>query len=366
MAPALTGLRSRAVVVLVALAVAGTVAGLWFGRSYDAPPPSQDELISSIYQHPANQVERLFTARDGQIFATLATDPLASDPGAIWGGPVEQAYRYQRPGYGWLGWLASGGQRGAVPYALIGLTVASVGVLVGVLATALQRSGAPPFLALVVLLTPGVMADLVFIGPEVLATALGVGAYLRLRRRSEVPWSVVALFAAAGLFRESLLLFPAVLALMALAERRPGPAFRLAAAAVPYVAWVVSLRARIGAWPAGSAVEGRLTLVPFAGLVEELPGWVSITAGQVAILGGIVLLGLATTRDRQMRALMVAHVAMAAFMGPTIWMRAEGVGRTMLPLGVLAIWGWAAARAEREATDRATETRPAHRVALPA
>lgn len=356
------GRRAVAGVALAAFAVTSVVALLWFVRPTDEPLTASDGLVSRIYDPPTRQVERLLIARDGQVYATTASDPLAAETDAIRGGPAEEAYRYQRPAYAWLGWVASGGgQAAAVPWALIGLTVLSVTLLVGATALALDRAGAPPVWALVVLITPGVMCNVIFVGPETLGTALVVLGLLRVRvAGGRATVGALALFAAAGLCRESLLLVPAVLALLALARRRPADGVRLALTAAPYVLWVLFLRVRVGALPGGT-VDGRLSTVPFGGLVDAPGRWPGLTAALIAVLLVLGLLGLAASRaGHDLRWILLAHVALASVMGPLVWERAEGTGRTLLPLGVIGLWAWAEGRVRRsEPAPTATTPEPA-------
>lgn len=342
--------RALAVVALVALAVAGLRAGTWFALPGDLPTGPSRGLVSALYEPPSTQAEVILNARDGQVFATQAVDPLAARSERIRGGPEEQAYRYQRPAYGWLGWLASGGRAGAVPAALVGLTVLSVMALAAALGWALQRSGVPPAWALVVLVLPGVTANLMFVGPEALGATLAVLAVARARRTPGVPWDAVALAAAAGLCRETLLLVPAALAVVALARRRPARSLALAASALPYLAWVVLLRVRIGAWPRGS-VPGRLSPVPFGGLVDRVADWTLVDTAGLGLVLVLGVAGLARAVRVDLRAVLVAHLALAAALGPPVWGRAEDGGRVLLPLAVFGLWSVLEARTRPVASD---------------
>ncbi|HYI63169.1 MAG TPA: hypothetical protein VEW93_15365 [Acidimicrobiales bacterium] len=342
--------RPVLVVALVGLAAGALWAGIWFGTSGAMPEGPGDPLVSSLYEPPSRPVEVVLNARDGQVFATQAVDPLGLRSERIRGGPAEEAYRYQRPAYGWIGWAASGGRAGAVPWALVAVTVASVGALVGALAWALARSGVAPGWALVVLVLPGVTANLTFVGPESLGAALAVLAVARARRTEGIPWDAVALAAAAGLCRETLLLVPAALALVALARRRPARAGALAASALPYGVWVVALRVGIGAWPRGS-VGGRLSPVPFGGLWDRAGEWTAADGAVIAsvlVLGGV---GLARAAEADLRAVLGVHMALAAVLGPAVWARPEDVGRVLLPLAVVGLWALLAARARPAPVD---------------
>ena len=259
----------------------------WFGSVVTAPGPRDPneagQLISSMYDPPTNAIENALVKGDGQLFAGQSTDPLARHPEMVRGGPNEQAYRYQRPMYGWLGWIASGGQPGNVAWGLVAVTAASVLLLVYASASWLAAKGADPRWALTILAMPGVFVDLTWVGPEALGVALAVLGLRRWMRPAPgavadrlVPdarpdWGAVALFAAAGLCRETLLLVPFVLMVGSLVRRRLPQAVAAALSAAPYVLWVLYLKVEIGAWPKGS-VGGRLS-ASAAPLLLSCPYW---------------------------------------------------------------------------------------------
>src|SRR5438128_2526614 len=63
-------------------------------------------------------------AYDGQFYWGIAVDPLAR--GDVHQGFDLATYRYGHPLYGWLAWLFSAGQDGAVPAALAGIGILSL------------------------------------------------------------------------------------------------------------------------------------------------------------------------------------------------------------------------------------------------
>ncbi len=358
-----------AAVVVIAALICGALVAYWFTSVVSAPGPQDPaeagQLISSMYDPPTNAVENGLVKGDGQLFAGQATDPLVRRPEMVRGGESEQAYRYQRPMYGWLGWAASGGQRAAVAWALIVVTVISVVGLVAMAGVWLAARGADPRWALATIAMPGVFVDLTWVGPEALGTALvlaGLFRWLRPNRPGDVdPAGIegerpdlvaVALFAAAGLCRETLLLVPFVLMVTALVRRRLPHAAAAAASAVPYLLWVAFLLVRIGALPKGS-VGGRMSVVPFGGLLSEASGW-----GPGDLLFATVLLGLAVAalvlgRGSGLRPLVGAHLALAATLGAPVWHRFPDFGRVLLPLGMLSLLVVVPALAARKAGDPA-------------
>ncbi|MFN8018476.1 MAG: hypothetical protein U0P45_10170 [Acidimicrobiales bacterium] len=274
------------------------------------------------------------------------------------GGPNEQAYRYQRPMYGWLGWIASGGQRGAVAWGLVLVTAASVVLLVYGTASWLAAKGADPRWALTILAMPGVFVDLTWVGPEALGVALvvlGLRRWMRVQPGAVadrlVPdaapdWGAVALFAAAGLCRETLLLVPFVLMVAAVLRRRLPQAIAAALAAVPYVLWVLYLKVQIGAWPKGS-VGGRLSVLPFGGMLDASHGWASFDPFFAAALVGLAVAALVWGKESGLRPLVAANLALAATLGEPVWHRFPDFGRVLLLEGVLSLIALLVARQVR-------------------
>ncbi len=356
----------RAVVLtaLVAAAFVALVAWSWFGVAATVPdrPGPRGETLSAVYDPPTRPVEAALNARDGQVFATVAVDPAVRRPELIRGGPGEQAYRYQRPLLGWVGWAASGGQAALAPWSLVVACALSVVALVAVAAATIARLGGPPLAALVLLVTPGVLADITFVGPEALGTALllvGLGAWRRGDRRAAL--AAVAAFAAAGLCRETLLLVPAALAAREVWAGRYRPAGALAASAAPYLAWVLALRVVVGSWPVGT-VDGRLSPVPFAGMASQVGGWPPGEAAAIALTLGLGVAGLVWGRDPLLRTAVAAQLPLVVLMGGPVWGRSADVGRVLLPfaaLGLVALAGRGSGRPGR-GPGRAPAAHPDH------
>jgi hypothetical protein len=371
---------------VIAAVCCGALCTYWFGSVVAAPEPpgaaTAAPLLTSMYDPPTDAIENGLVKGDGQLFAGQAADPLAQRPEMVRGGPAEQAYRYQRPLYGWLGWVASAGRRGAVAWALVSLTVLSSVLLVVLSARWLAGRGAEPRWALAALALPGVFVDLTWVGPETLGAALVVAGLSRWpppvadpvgpeadreagreAGPGHVPnagpdpevgtgsgtapgtapgtpsgpdWPAVACFAAAGMCRETLLLVPLVLMGCAAARGQRRRAVAAASAAVPYVAWVLFLRVRIGAWPAGS-VGGRVSPVPFGGLLDATSTWGPadqvFAAGVLALAAAALVVG----RASGLRPVLAAHLVLAAVLGEPVWHRFADFGRVLLPLEVLSL-----------------------------
>jgi hypothetical protein len=290
-----------------------------------------------MYDPPHTRAEFALIQGDGQLFATHANDPLVRQPSRIRGGPAMEAYRLQRPALGWLGWVASGGQRSAIPSALVGLTVIAVTGLAAVVALWLARRGANPIIGLSVVVLPGVLTNLTRVGPEALGTGLVVaGCLLWLGGARRGRLGAIALFAGAALCRETMLLVPAALAIEELWRcRRVTREFvGLAVTGLPYAAWVVFLRVRIGAWPSSGP---NLSFVPLSGLPAGVGLWGPWDLIFFVATFAMIVSAFVKTTDRRMRLIIAAHVGLASLFGPIVWMTWTGFGRVLLPVSALAI-----------------------------
>jgi len=344
-----------AAVVAITAFISILLSGYWILMVVPAPAPDLEpsgDLVTSVYDPPTSSVEESLTRGDGQIFAAQATDPFFRDRQLIAGGAAEQAYRYQRPLYGWLGWIVSAGQPGAVAWAMVGITIVSIVALLAVSAKWMEWTGADPRLALALLATPGVFVDLIWVGPEALGTALvvfGLARWFGLGRGTKpripkledlvpnrVDTMAITAFGAAGLCRESLLVVPAVLAIAAV-QQREWPIMRAAASsALPYLLWIVVLHQIFGEWPKG-AVPGRMSVVPFGGLLSAASSWgPGDWLFAVAILA-LAIVALVLGRTSALAPLIAVHLALAMFLGEPVWIRFADFGRVLLPLTVLSV-----------------------------
>lgn len=367
--PRTTANGEVAIVAFIGFLVCGALALWWFlplaSGPVDPQPASQHgKLLVSVYDPPTRPVEEALGRTDGQVFAGMSTDPLARTPEIVRGSAEEQAYRYQRPAYAWIGWVGSGGGHpGPAPFALAAATAVAAGLLVGAGARFLADRHADPRWALLLLLVPGVFIDLTWIGPEVLGTALAVFGLVWWTRepsgddaadRRALVLAVV-MFAAAGLCRETFLLIPFVLMVTALVHRQIGRAVAAALAAAPYVAWVLYLRIAIGAWPTGS-VGGRLSPIPFGGMVQALDAWHPAEFAVAVVILVPAAWALVVGRRSGLRPLVAANLAFAAVLGEPVWHRFPDFSRVLLPLSTLSVLAIVSglvlnAQAARAATD---------------
>jgi hypothetical protein len=244
---------------------------------------------------------------DGVYFYTIARDPFA------WGEPHtlidNAAYRYGHPGYGWLAWLLSLGMAGAVPAALLLVSLASVAIAAYAASLIARDHGWSPWGGLVVAFNPGIVYSVTADTSEPLGIALLALALLAWTRHRRTAATVA--IAAACLTKEPFVLVPVGLALWEAIEaargrRSPDLVRRLALLAVGpacLAAWYVYLRLAFGHFPFSEA-HG-LTTLPLEGWIDAFRDAAVFATGDfnasqigsvsvplLAVCGVLLLLGL--------------------------------------------------------------------------
>ena len=296
--------------------------------------PTSVGAFTTSYDHRVldDPLELLLVQSDGQAFASLARDPTLARP-EVFRTDGEAAYRAQRALLPYAAWALSLGRSGWVPPALALLSAAGAGLAVAGVAQLLADRRCRPMLALLVLLLPGVYSALSYCGPEPLALGLAVWGIVAWSRGRIVP--ALVLFALAGLCRETLLLIPAALMLSALRDRRARQFLLLAGSFVPYAAWVVFLRVRVGAWPI-EANHAR-TSAPFVGLVQGLSNAKTEALLYALVCVAVGAIALVLARKDPLQSIVAVNLAFASVMGSGVWISWEYFGRLLLPLDALAL-----------------------------
>lgn len=238
-------------------------------RIVHAGPPwtSAADAPSSLTVRPADQ------AYDGQFFYRLGVAPFGTArqvAGVTFDLPALRNARWLSGG---LSWVLSGGQRSAVPWALLAINLAAA-VALGAIGGALARSsGRHAAWGLLLALYPGYAYTLTLDTSELLAGALVLGG-LYAGRRQRWPLAA-ALLAAAVLARDTTVAIPAGLAAagaIQLLRRWPagtGPLLAGAAGVLVFAGWQVLQRVRFDAWPFAQSRKNNLA-GPFVGLAKEL------------------------------------------------------------------------------------------------
>jgi hypothetical protein len=177
--------REHRVEVLVVSVIVLLTA--YYVRAEYIPPWAERnlELAEEKWDLPVAEVGPWFAAwtlGDGQAFAVIASDPLGLEFGDDLRDP---GYRYQRAGFSWLVWAATGGQAGLIPYAM-----AAVGALalLGTLTLAISLRGRLGPSAWFLVLNPALYIG--FAGDTAESLAI---LFLGLAMAFDRPWAGVAL-----------------------------------------------------------------------------------------------------------------------------------------------------------------------------
>jgi len=204
----------------------------------------------AVMTYPTLRIEGInsyFHEGDASFFRATALDPLGTGQAFVKAGfASEVPYRYGRIGLPLLGWVAALGRPGLVPWSLVVIHLAAIAAVPGLAAVLADEYKAPPVAGAIVLLSPVLfIREIVYAEP--LLISLVLLAYILESRNS--PRSALVVFAAAILVKEI-----AVLALIPWVWRAAkrhdlGKALAYAGTVLPYAAWCVWLRVRVGEFP---------------------------------------------------------------------------------------------------------------------
>ncbi|MGO9874259.1 MAG: hypothetical protein ACLPVY_10710 [Acidimicrobiia bacterium] len=279
----------------------------------------------------------LLGAGDGQAYAAIARDPTLARPQALASKP-EFAYRAQRPLFGEAGWLVSLGDPNLVPLALGALDALAAGLVVIALGALLARADIPPRYALGIFAIPGAIGIVWGMTPELLELAFITAGVLgwTAKPKPKIAFAVTA-FTFAALTRESMLLVPLALMVLALKTSRSGATLRrlrpLVFPFVAYAAWITVVRLRVGYWPF-AARANRLTFIPFSGLEHAIQHssdrWTALAWIVIGLL--VVASALGWGKRDEWYAIVVSFLVLAPFLGSDVWRRPADFGRVLLPL----------------------------------
>jgi hypothetical protein len=273
---------------------------------------------------------------DGQFAYYMALDPLDAA-----GRMDKPAYRYQRVLYPLSAWaLSIGGQRDLLPWAMLAINLFAMTAIVYLVGRLLEIKGAPVWLSINVLFFAGsliaVRADL----NEPLAMSLALAGWLFIYREQ---WKMAgACLALAVLAKETALVFALGIAAWLLWRRewRKG-GLLLGASLLPALLWDVCISLWLGATP-WQADQARMVWLPFYGLkfiaVSPAMAYILLWVGLPAILFG--LFGLYEVLRREVNlevAVLLANVALIAFMPQLTWINVAGALRAAIGLWIAAL-----------------------------
>jgi hypothetical protein len=278
---------------------------------------------------------------DGEFFEAIALDPVNARYYMD-----KPAYRYGRIGYPMLARAVALGQARWIPLALILVNLLAVGAGTFFVAKLLARNGAPPLLAGLYFLYPGLFLAFMNDLSEPLAYCLAALGILILHdwRSPRRVLLAGAIFALAALTRETTLLIPATLAVIQVVRMvrhgsRPQlPVAFAAVAAVPYVAWISFVHSWLGSRGGGTPLL-QTNPIPFSGLVNEVDPWqIFVLAIPVSLLFLALLTQLVRgSRTPTLLALGASLLALGAYLPPLTYQGYISSGRMQLGAVILAL-----------------------------
>ena len=240
-------------------------------------------IVAGDYTDPAAVPSEVHVfegqGNDGQFNYRYALDPTELGLGAHLGVSIDLPLRAGRIGYPALAWLASlGGRPELVPYALVGVNVAALGLLGWMGALLARRASRPPVVGILLPAWSGFLFTLARDYGDIVGAAAAVGAICLPPRKHPIAHGL--LLGGAVITRELYLVVVAALVLERLVElwkgrrRRPVAsdlAWVLPAAIFAVWQWLASRQ--VGTFPITSG-EGNRTF-PFVGLLRAVRAWVT-------------------------------------------------------------------------------------------
>jgi hypothetical protein len=292
---------------------------------------------------------------DGQFFLAIALDPVKARhyvdaPG----------YRYSHILYPMLARAIAFGRSSWIPAALILVNLVAVAVGTFCVATLLGRTGLPPALSAFYFLFPGLLTAFAEDLSEPLAYGLAALGFLLLAgwRNPRHVCGAAAVFALAGLARETTLLIAVAVAVVhAAATRRVRGAAGFATIAIlPYAAWRLFLSDWLGSAAGHPGYD--VGLAPFSGLARatRLDVWPILgVAVPATALGLLCVLRLRSEwRNEALVALFVSLLALAVYLPAESYRAYESTGRFQIGAVLLALLALRALRARLTAPLLAT------------
>jgi hypothetical protein len=328
--------------------VVAVFALLGTGHPWDQPrwtAPDDHPVVDARGREVDGWLEHLVMRADGTSFEALAQDPTLARAATAFQDRGTAAYRAQRIGGAWTVWAISGGRPDRIPAALAAVQVLAAGALAAATAHLALRAGAGrrAVWAWSAVATPGGLAAVSWFGSDVLAVALalwGVIAAVDHGRRA----TGLVLLVCAVLTRDSTVVFAAAAALVTWRSTKGWSAALLGVPAVAGGAWMLIVRARIGAWPS-EGDPGNVT-VPFSALrtIGHLDGTLVAPALLAVVIAAAGLFAAARTTG-WLRWVVVAHLLLGSAMGVPVWGTWEGFARVLLPVQVGTVVALACRRA---------------------
>jgi hypothetical protein len=234
--------------------------------------------ILSLFLLAGQGHDAFFSAGDSRYFLLTARDLFGTGHGFAGVRDVvdvttQVPYRYGRVGLPITAWVLTLGRPALVGWGMIAVNLAALTAIPGLVAVYLSDHRAPPIAAVFVFVLPGFLLLYGTVVSDPLVIALILTAYIldgRSYRRS-----AIATLAFAILVKEVAVLALVPLAWRALRRHDLRRVAVIASAVLPYAAWCLWVRLRIGAFPflADTAPRRGALGPPFGGIRYTLDHW---------------------------------------------------------------------------------------------
>lgn len=313
------GLTASILVVAQASAVGGVEGMLQVGEESLLRPLIEKELGQvPVAEGPGH---------DGQIYYAIGMD---LDGDLVTEAIGDSAYRFRRILYPVVASLGGLLQGRALLFGMIGVAIASTSVAAGSVAAIALRIRQSDWLAVAVLLNPGIWLSVRLLTADVLALAMmtcGLYFVLTLRRSS-----AIGSFALSALAKDVHLLTPAGLAF----DRKRGRWALLLVPGLILAIWSIWLQITQGN---AFTSRGNLTL-PFAGLAEASSNWVGFSTGEwvylvFALSSVVVGLIVGVFRASWLRWPILLWSSIGIISSNWVWDFGNNAARAFAPIAVL-------------------------------
>ena len=313
------GAVAAALLLFAQSSAVGGVAGLLQVGESSSLRPLIEEQLGDIPLAPG-------PGHDGQIYYAIGLDmrgrevPELLDHGA---------YRYRRILYSLTASLAGLLDGWQLLYGMVVVSVASTAVAAGSVAALAARSGRSDWLALVVLLNPGVWLSVRLLTGDMLALALMVVALFWLASRHKLA---ITAFALSALSKDVYLTTPAGLAVSR--DRRRWSVFLVPLSVM--IVWMTWLTVTMGE---GFTGRGNLTL-PFLGIIEGTANWSNLDGEEwlylifalTSVAGGLVV---GVVWKGWLRWSILAWAVLGVLSSNWVWDFGNNAARAFAPIVVL-------------------------------
>lgn len=313
------GTIAAGVLVLAQSAAVDGMAGLLQVGESSSLRPLIEEQLGPVPLAPG-------PGHDGQIFYAIGIDLIGEQVPDL----LDHAgYRYRRILYPAV--AAAGGLLEGWPllYSMVAVSLLSFGLAAGAVAAIAVRGGKSDWLALVVILNPGMWLSVRLLTSDTLALAMMAGA-LALMSSRLVP--SVALFSLSGLAKDVYLATPAGVAITSVRRLR----VFLIVPAIALAAWTTWLSIAMGN---GFTGRGNLSM-PLVGIIRGSANWSSLEAEQwvylVFALGSLAA-GLVSGLIRRswLRWPILTWSLLALISSDWVWDYGNNAARAFAPIAVL-------------------------------